>query len=93
MNIGIRYFFMHNLATVFDLQVKLSDVLILLDAYRENMMLDPESIKAEITKLLYDIYALYNEKIHRSRLSVQSSITSSSSSRSSSVFSFIAHRR
>ena len=59
---------MYNLATVFDPQVKLSDVLILLDAYYENMMLDLKFAKAEVTKLFYDIYALYNEKIYESRL-------------------------
>ena len=60
---------MHNLATVFNLRVKLSGVLILLDAYCENMNQDPEPAKDEINQLLYDIYALYDEKIHRSNAS------------------------
>ena len=68
-------------------------MLILLDAYYENMILDPELAKAEITKFLYDIYVLYDEKIRRSRLPAYSFITSSSSSCSSSIFSFIAHKR
>ena len=84
---------MHNLAAIFDPRVKLSGVLILLDAYCENMIQDPEPAKTEVTQLLYAIYALYDEKIRGSRLPTQSSIASSSSSRSSSVFSFIAHRR
>ena len=46
---------MYNLAAIFDPRVKLSGMLILLDAYCENMILDPEPTKAEVTKLLYDI--------------------------------------
>ena len=79
----------HNLATVFDLRVKLSGVLILLDAYCENMIQDLEPTKIEVTQLFYDIYALYDEKIYGSRLPAQSSISFSSSSHSSSIFSFI----
>ena len=59
---------MHNLAAIFDPRVKLSGVLILLDAYCENMIQDPEPAKTEVTQLLYAIYALYDEKIHGSRL-------------------------
>ncbi len=84
---------MHNLAAVFDPRVKLNGVLILLDAYCENMIQDPEPAKIEVKQLLYDIYAIYDEKICGSRFSVQSSISSSSSSRSSSIFSFIAQRK
>ena len=84
---------MHNLAAVFDPRVKLNGVLILLDAYAENMNQDAESAKDEVRQLLYDIYAIYDEKIRGSRTQIQTSISSSSSSRSSSIFSFIAQRR
>ena len=52
---------MHKLATVFDPRVKLRGMLILPDAYNKNMLHDPVPTKAEVTQLLYDIYALYNE--------------------------------
>ena len=51
---------MHNLAAIFDPCVKLSGILILLDAYCENMNQDLEPTEAEINQLLYDIYALYD---------------------------------
>ena len=57
---------MYNLATVFDLCAKLSGILILLDAYCENINLDLKPAKVEVNQLLHNIYALYDDKIHRS---------------------------
>ena len=55
---------MHNLVTVFDPHIKLSDILILLDVYCKNMNQDPKSIKIEVNQFFHDIYALYDDKIH-----------------------------
>ena len=83
---------MHILAVVFDPQIKLSGVHILLDEIGKYMNEDLEEYKAEVTTLLNDIFIIYDEKIHGSRISTYSQ-PESSSSRRSSVFSFIAHRR
>ena len=84
---------MHNLAAVFDPWIKLSGVYILLDEISKYMNHDFEVSKAEVTQLFYDIFILYDEKIYRSRRSISSSRSTASTSRSSSVFSFFAHRR
>ena len=85
---------MHNLAAVFDLHVKFNSVLILFDTYCENMNQDLEPTEAEVNQLLYDIYTLCDEKVHESSAShSQISASSSSTSPSSSIFSFIVHRR
>ena len=60
---------MHNLSAVFYPRVKLSDVLILLDAYCKNMNQDPNPAKAEVNLLLHDIYTLYDEKVRGSSTS------------------------
>ena len=60
---------MHNLVTVFDSRIKLSGILILLDTYCKNMNQDLEPAKAEVNKLFYDIYTLYDDKIHGSSAS------------------------
>ena len=83
---------MHNLAAVFDPRIKLSGVHILLDEIGRYMNEDSEESKAEVTTLLNDIFTIYDEKIRGSRIPTFSQ-PESSSSRRSSVFSFIAHRR
>ena len=84
---------MHNLGAVFNPWIKLSSVHILFDEIGKYMNHDSEVSKVEVTQLLYDILALYDEKIHGSRESTSSSQLILSTSRSSSVFSFLAHRR
>ena len=83
---------MHNLAVVFDPRIKLSGVHILLDEISKYMNEDSKESKAEVTTLLNDIFTIYDEKIHGSRILTYSQ-SESSLSRRSSVFSFIAHRR
>ena len=60
---------MHNLTAILDPRIKLSDVLILLDAYYENMNQDLEPTKIEVNQLLHGIYALYDDKIRGSSAS------------------------
>ena len=84
---------MHNLAAVFDPRIKLNRVPILLDEIDKYMNHNFEASKIEVTQLLYDIFILYDKKIHRSRRSTSSSQPTSSTSYSSSVFSFLARRR
>ena len=84
---------MHNLAAVFNPWIKLSGIHILLDEIDRYMNHDSEESKAEVTQLLHDIFALYDEKLRGSRQSTSSSQSTSSTSHSSSIFSFLAHRR
>ena len=84
---------MHNLATVFDLWIKLSGVHILLDKISKYMNHDSEASKAEVTHLLYNIFVLYDEKICGSKQSTSFSQSISNTFRSLSIFSFFAHWR